>query len=457
MDQRKTTEVRITAGKGFHRWSRLLVLTLCAAAVTVSCSGGTSSGSGPSTDPGISGGGTGGSGGGGGGGGGIVGGGSGGGGGGGSGGSIGPTTPAVALASDIFVSSELPCSGCLRQTSSGSIVSFSVDSTTGRLTHRSIAETGCTQSVALAFNPQSAMLFSSQAELCATAGSQVSTLMADNSGLLVVSAVVPAPTAGQAVWDLSGKFVYVAGGEGVLGYAVTDHGGILPLSGSPFNAPGLSQSLALVVSPTRPLLYALDKPSGNIFGFTVNSRTGSLTPVPSSPLGQLPATLGSIPEAASLLISENGRFLLATDTASTGVFVFRISSFGVLTPVAGSPFVTSLTNPNLLTMANDNRFLYVSNGADGTVSEFTFDATTGKLLEAAGSPSSVGAEPIQFIAADPSGAFLYVIASSSIMVFGLNADSGRLSPAPTQIIPPPSNFSGFGTWGPGVALRATNP
>jgi 6-phosphogluconolactonase len=80
--------------------------------------------------------------------------------------------------------------------------------------------------------------------------------------------------------DASGRYVYLAGGAGVFGFAIYSSGALAPLSGSPFAAGGFTNSVS--VDPSNHFLYASDPFSG-VYAFHFDDETGYLSLLTGSP------------------------------------------------------------------------------------------------------------------------------------------------------------------------------
>lgn len=127
-------------------------------------------------------------------------------------------------------------------------------------------------------------------------------------------------------------------------------------------------------------------------------------------------------------------FLLEGKGVPTGtIHVFSVnSSTGGITEVPTSPFNAGLT-PQGLALDPTGRFLYVANQQSQDVTGFSVDASTGALTELPGSPFRIGNSP-EAIGIDPTGRFLYVSAigtqGQSTYVFMIDASTGVLSAGP---------------------------
>jgi 6-phosphogluconolactonase (cycloisomerase 2 family) len=129
---------------------------------------------------------------------------------------------------------------------------------------------------------------------------------------------------------------------------------------------------------------------------------------------------------------------------ANSVSAFSVDTNGTLSPIAGSPFLTSgagtgggLYSANRIIVVND--FLYASNSASNTVSAFSIDPGSGYLTLVSGSPFSTGAfnnasQSGISLAATPDGKYLYAGSTGydlnfnfgPITIFSINA-SGALA------------------------------
>jgi 6-phosphogluconolactonase len=273
------------------------------------------------------------------------------------------------------------------------------------------------------------------------------------------------PTGSQPVSvavDPSGKFVYVAnhasGSDSVSGFTIAPGTGALTaIAGSPFSVPTGSQPSSVAVDPSGKFVYVANlvgnvsgftigtgaltaigsfaantsstsvavDPSGkfvyvanqgrgsnrnfpgNVSGYTINSTTGALTPIPtvSNPQGVFfdPGTSGrnqTLSRPRSVAVDPSGKFVYVANFGSDNVSGFTVApGTGALTAMAaslGDPFPAGLF-PTSVAVDPSGKFAYVANsggGAPGTVSEYKIDSTTGALtaidtINAGTSPESV--------------------------------------------------------------------
>ena len=282
------------------------------------------------------------------------------------------------------------------------------------------------------------------------------------------------------------KFLYAAdfGLNQISAFSVNTNGSLAPLFGTPF--PAGNGPVSVVTHPTADFLYVSNEGSGDVMvfvldpeltgsssvmlgnsplfsamtpdgayfyqtvsstaqiaGFSVNASNGSLTQVSGSPF-----STGFFPR--TIAIDPAGKFLYATISSSfmgtsTAVYGYTIdATSGVLTSIPGSPF-TAGENPVSASVDVSGRFLFVANNANtangNSVSAFTIDPGTGALTAVPGSPFAASPFPL-FVAADPSGQYVYVGLDSNpgIVGFVIDQNTGTLTPMSG------SRFAGSSVW-----------
>jgi 6-phosphogluconolactonase len=340
----------------------------------------------------------------------------------------------------------------------------------------------------------------------------------------------------------TGDYLYVANGSDTFlaGFGVASTGALSVLSGSPYNNSVAAQSLA--VNPANTFLYAGTTAGIFVYGinsngsitvqndgsvaaqdmvatamqvdstgnyllavgistaqqlqaigiYTIDTSTGLLTPVASSPLALYTGNTSTptIVAPTGLLITPNNSYVYASlgtlgvqvltlgsggalaaganptllaplktstspsdqRTASdpnslflflaeinTGLRVFSIGSGGSLSEVSGSPYAVG-TGPTAVDLDVTGSYVYVANKGSNNISSFTLTAASGKLTAVAGSPFSSGGQLPIGIVNDNSKNFVAVINSgtngsggnSDLQLFKFDATvDGKLDPVAT--------------------------
>jgi 6-phosphogluconolactonase (cycloisomerase 2 family) len=239
------------------------------------------------------------------------------------------------------------------------------------------------------------------------------------------------------------NFIYQVGTTvfpfSITGYSIDANGALTGIASNPFPVDSVGPApSAVVVTPDGKFIYSANTGTsaggpGNITGYSLNSATGALTALPSSPF----ASNDSITIVfTQLSISPNGKFLFMS--GGNGIAVYTIGSSGALTAVAGSPFASAAFASGM-SIDPSGRFLYVGNSTSngqgtGAISGYTINSSTGALTPITGSPFNVGTFALSVVV-DISGQFLYSgnigttanSQSSSIGAFTINQTTGALT------------------------------
>jgi 6-phosphogluconolactonase (cycloisomerase 2 family) len=229
------------------------------------------------------------------------------------------------------------------------------------------------------------------------------------------------------------EFLYATSTDHILAFTINQSTGTL---GTPLVMTGPNQSIGMVATVTLGHLYVSDFLNDAVDGFSINSSTGGLTAISDSPF----ALGGTPPGAGGLaMIVSGGSYLYATDLNAGAVAGFTFdSASGKLTPIPGSPFPAGNTPVQAAQAGSQSQFLYVSNLNDsaGGISAFTINQNTGALSPISGSPFPTGAAgsfpgPSALVVSGNSK-FLYVAlagtanANNKIIAFAIDPTTGSL-------------------------------
>lgn len=196
------------------------------------------------------------------------------------------------------------------------------------------------------------------------------------------------PTA--AAIDAAGKFLFVtftyqnnANGSELYTPANPGPGGItvFPINtnntlGTPFTVNVGRNPMGIYTSKTGNYVYVIEQDSAttaNLLGFTENTATGVLTPLPGVTInpGNVPSTGFTIgPNPAGILGDSSGTHLYVTDQTNNDITTYSVAS-GVPS-VAG----TTLTDAGPMGMSFDlsGKYLYVAAYTANAIDGFTFAA-----------------------------------------------------------------------------------
>src|SRR5437016_13968811 len=188
-------------------------------------------------------------------------------------------------------------------------------------------------------------------------------------------------------------FLYTNNNESpntVSAFSVGLGGTLTMVPGSPFLTGGegsglYSASNTATVTIRKKILYVSNTGTNNISGFSINTTTGALTPVPGSPF----ATGGSGSFfGISLAVTPNGKFVYAGNVGSGDISAFSVGSNGALTPIADSPFPAG-GSPDGIKVSPNGKFLGVALPFTDSVAMFRI-GSNGALTSVTGSPFPQG-------------------------------------------------------------------
>jgi 6-phosphogluconolactonase (cycloisomerase 2 family) len=275
----------------------------------------------------------------------------------------------------------------------------------------------------------------------------------------------------------SNKFVYVTTSDtdyvGITGksnsvsaFSVASNGSLVQVPGSPFITDGPDWGIA--IDPSGKYLYASSQVSdknedGEINAFSINQKTGALTPIPGSPFPVIPYTCQicfNWETIYGMAIDPTGHFLLGGGELNGVVHVYRIEEgTGSIGEVAGSPFVVE--NPSCagvgscfpgaavtdVTVTPNDKYVFVSSqyGVNG-LARFKFDSSTGALSDIIWSPSPYNTwlTDSGVVRSDPSGKFVYTLGnveSEPGMIGFANGANGSMTIVPNAPYPDPGVYA----------------
>jgi 6-phosphogluconolactonase len=237
-----------------------------------------------------------------------------------------------------------------------------------------------------------------------------------------------------------GKVLYVYSGSCneiqacIRAFSIADSGELtaLPPRQFPFGPLG-----DLLVTRDGKFLVATEPTINKILVYSINADS-SLTQVPSTPFDAAGAAEGIDTDCS-------GRHIFIGDAmvSGTSIEVYTMASDGTLIAVPGSPFAGRGSSSATVKLSHSGKFLYVGNQNRGTLSVFRV-GTDGALTEVAGSPFQSG-NPLgvpSVLAVSRAGNFLFVADypfnghgtnSPGLDVLGVQPD-GSLRPVPASPI-----------------------
>lgn len=249
---------------------------------------------------------------------------------------------------------------------------------------------------------------------------------------------VPPDLPGPLAMDPAGKFLFYAGALGsppaqqIGSLTVNTPGNLNLVTGSPFVADPSPYSI--VAHPSGKFVYTEDvgAPPTSLLGLQgisgyMVSADGALTRIPNSPF-PVPAGAG----IGVLLAHPSGKFLYSTTGNSPdGLLMWTINTTtGEITPLSSSPFMPNVSFMGAA-MHPTGKFLYATllHGSDGLVG-FSIDPTSGALTQLPGLPMGDALSTV--LAIDPSGQYLFAtgVGQDAVREFKIDAATGALTRLP---------------------------
>jgi 6-phosphogluconolactonase (cycloisomerase 2 family) len=162
-------------------------------------------------------------------------------------------------------------------------------------------------------------------------------------------------------------------------------------------------------------------PSANEVGiYREDPNSGILTQLADSPYS---AGNG----AESIVVHPSNKFMYVSNAADNTISLFDIaSSNGEITEV--TPRTTSGSTPAILAMDSAGAYLYEADWGSNSITVYSIDASGGALTQIAGSPFPIGIRPLN-LKVNPAGNVLYVTGAGSPtgLVLAFSSSSGVLS------------------------------
>ena len=256
------------------------------------------------------------------------------------------------------------------------------------------------------------------------------------TGALTALTGSPFPTSDTEAYGIStdpaGKFLFqsAANDDQVTVFAINQTDGTLTSVGS-FGV-GFFAAQATTDGLGRYLYVTAGNLGGEVAIFSIGA-TGFLTPIAGSPFSITIAQLRSEP-SGNFLVGVTGNGANNGFPSDNHVYVYAIDqSTGALSPVSGSPFLTTYT-PGTFAVSPSGTLVYTFNqtvSGSSPMEGFQLDTTSGALTALSSSPfTSLTASDGMF---DQSGAFLFLYSSGSLSVASVDSTTGALTPVGSPV------------------------
>jgi 6-phosphogluconolactonase len=239
--------------------------------------------------------------------------------------------------------------------------------------------------------------------------------------------------------DPSGKFAYVTNSGDVWDYDDEADGnvamytinattGALTSAGTiNGNCPGLCSPSSVVVDPSGKFAYVANGDGvvpNNVAMYTINATTGALTSI---------GTVAVEGFANSVAVDPSGNFVYVTTVSETSGSAGSVSMYTIdatTGALASNGTIAAGAGPVSVVVDPSGKFAYVANSNSNNVSMYTVNATTGALTSTG--TIAAGADPVS-VAVDPSGKFAYVVnlSSNEVSMYTIDVTTGALTPTGT--------------------------
>lgn len=244
---------------------------------------------------------------------------------------------------------------------------------------------------------------------------------------------------------VSGELVYIANAGATspnyTGFTLNPGGHLRPIAGSTVSLPAGSQPGDVLFNGDGTKLVGARVASSLIDSFTVSSD-GLLTAAAGSPFAaQGPGPFGSEfrPTNTSQLYVSNAH----GGPGNGSVSAFTESADGTLTSIGSSPFPDHQTAPCWVEISHDGRYLFTVNTAVSTISSYSI-ATDGSLTLIGSTPLNNPGRGPEDARLSPDGSTLWVVDTGADAVSGFSVNGGTLTELPSSPTAAPAGASPVG-------------
>ncbi len=259
---------------------------------------------------------------------------------------------------------------------------------------------------------------------------------------------------GWTAVDPSGRFLYVSidtnegTGNGIASYSIQSDGSLVQngaLTPTDVNPGRIS------IDPRGRFLYTDTEFTNRVWGFAINSTTGTLTPVPNTPftIQRSVPQAGKEPTRFNEVIDPTGQRLFSVDNINSRVNVFTIDQNTGGITLQGSTATGQFAELFAPAMDPKGRFLYIGEFNTNAITGFAIsDTTTPTLPPIPGLPVTTSGAPNWWMVIDPTGSYVYSVEVDAIGAIGnldgyqINQTGGTL----TRLTSTPLRLQGSPVW-----------
>jgi 6-phosphogluconolactonase (cycloisomerase 2 family) len=237
----------------------------------------------------------------------------------------------------------------------------------------------------------------------------------------------------------------------LYGYVLDSTTGSLTSAGS---ATACSGAYGVEINPDNTLVATACVSANQLKFFGINHSTGALTTL----TGSNPVNTGSGTNPNGLKFDTTGSILYASNWANAKLESWAVSvNTGASTVSVTGPIssVSTGTNPGGIAVGKNNTLVYVANYASNTISGFM--TSGGSMTAISGSPWATGAGPDGLVF-HPNGKFLYSgnANASTVTAFSVDQSTGALTQLGSYAIQSATGGAGVEIDSTGTHLYATS-
>lgn len=130
--------------------------------------------------------------------------------------------------------------------------------------------------------------------------------------------------------------------------------------------------------------------AANLFGFSANSSTGALTPLPGTTINSGNVVSTGYPSGVTpngVLADAGGSHIYVTDKTANTVMGYSIAANGVPTLIAT---VKTGAQPGGMTIDQSGKYFYVASYGDGSINGYTFDGSGAPVISTVSASTQAG-------------------------------------------------------------------
>jgi len=184
------------------------------------------------------------------------------------------------------------------------------------------------------------------------------------------------PRAHCALFDASGRFLYISdlGIDKVLQYPIDSEGNLqvpqVAFAADPGDGPRL-----LISHPNKNQVFMINELSSSVVSARVDKETGTFTRIDKQ--STLPPDFKDKNSCADIRLSNDGRFLYASNRGHNSIAIFSVTEEGKLSLLRNEPVQGDW--PRNFTLSPDGEFLLVANRKSNNIVVFKVNKKSGML------------------------------------------------------------------------------